>query len=95
VKEHLRSALVGLDADYVDTRHEESRKTRILFRGKKLETIAENAASGGHVRAYARGGKATASVSDLDLLASTARATAVAASLAGSRRAERRAARSR
>ena len=88
MKEHLTSALAGLDADYVDIRHEDNRKTRILFRGKKLEAIAENATSGGHVRAYAKGGKATASVSDPDLLASTARATAIAAGLAGSRRAE-------
>ncbi len=88
MKEHLTSALAGLDADYVDIRHEDNRKTRILFRGKTLETVAENATSGGHVRAYAAGGKATASVSDIDLLASTARATAVAAKLAGSRRAQ-------
>jgi TldD protein len=88
VKEELASALTGLDADYVDIRHEDNRKTRILFRGKKLEAVAENATSGGHVRAYARGGKATASVSDLEVLASTARATATAAQLAGSRRAK-------
>lgn len=78
--------MAGLDADYVDIRHEENRKTRILFRGEKLEIVAEYASSGGHVRAYAKGGKATASISDIDRLAAAARSTAAAARLVGSRR---------
>lgn len=86
MKQDLARALAGLDADYVDIRHERNRKTRIFFRGKKLETIAENASSGAHIRAYAAGGKSTASVSDPDRLSATARATAQAARLAGSRR---------
>ncbi len=87
MKPHLHSALAGLQADYADIRHEDNRKTRILFRGKKLETIAENATAGAHIRAYAGGGKALSSVSDLDRLASATAATARAARLAGSRRA--------
>ncbi len=86
MKELLGRAVAGLAVDYVDIRHEENRRIRIAFRGRRLSDIAEYSNSGSHVRVYDRGGKATASVSDPDRLHAAARSAAAAARLVGSRR---------
>jgi len=86
MKEKLAGIVGGLTADYADLRYEENRKTRISYQGERLVEIASYAASGGHVRAYANGGKAIASFSDPARAGAMAESAAASASLAGGRR---------
>jgi len=82
MKERLARIVAGLPADYADIRYEENRKTRIAYRGKRLELISSYTTSGGHVRIYDSGGKATASFSDPAKVASIAEACSASAKLA-------------
>ncbi len=86
MKEKLAGIVGGLPADYADLRYEENRKTRISFRGKRLVEVAAYETSGGHVRAYAGGGKASASFSDPASAESMARAVASSARIVGDKR---------
>ncbi len=86
MKEKLAGIVGAVFADYADLRYEENRKTRISFRGKQLVEVASYETSGGHVRAYAKGGKAVASFSDLSRAGSMAEAAAASAAIAGGRR---------
>jgi len=80
MKEKLSRIVTGSPADYTDLRYEENRKTRVSYRGRALSEVASYATFGGHVRAYADGGKAIATFSQPD------RAEAMAASVAASAR---------
>jgi TldD protein len=86
MKEKLAGIVGDLAADYADLRYEENRKTRISFRGKRLVQVASYETSGGHVRAYAEGGKAIASFSDPARAASMAEAVAASARVASAKR---------
>jgi len=86
MKEKLAGIVGGMTADYADLRYEENRKTRISFRGERLVEVASYETSGGHVRAYAKGGKAVASFSDPERAGPMAEAVATSAALAGERR---------
>jgi TldD protein len=86
MKEKMASVVENLTADYADLRYEENRKTRISFRGKRLVEIASYETLGGHVRAFADGGKAIASFSDPGRAASMAEAVVASAKIAGSKR---------
>jgi len=79
MKKKLSGIVADLIADYADIRYEENRKTRVTFQGKKLEQIASYLTSGGHVRAYASGGRAIASFSDPDNVVDIAQSTAASA----------------
>ena len=83
MKEALASVVAGLQAEYADLRYEENRKTRVQFEGKELQQAGSYATHGGHVRAYANGGKAIASFSDPSRAAEIAASTAASAHLAG------------
>jgi TldD protein len=86
MKEKLAEIVGGLAADYADLRYEENRRTRISYRGKRLVEVSTTETFGGHVRAYAQGGKAVASFSDPACAGAMAEAVASSARLAGSRR---------
>ena len=88
MKEKLAGIVGGLSADYADLRYEENRKTRISFKGNQLVEVASYETSGGHVRAYAKGGKAVASFSDPARAGRMAEAVATSAAIAGGRRAK-------
>jgi len=88
MKEKLAGIVGSLTADYADLRFEENRKTRISYKGDQLVEVASYETSGGHVRAYADGGKAVASFSDPSRAGAMAEAVAASAALAGSRRAK-------
>jgi len=86
MKERLARIVADLPADYADIRYEENRKTRISYRGKKLEQISSYATSGGHIRVYAKGGKATASFTDPGNIGKIADASLASAKLASAGR---------
>ncbi len=52
-------------ADYTEARFEENQTSAIAYRGKALESIGRSAASGGNVRALARGGWGFTSFNEL------------------------------
>jgi len=86
MKERLASIVGGLSVDYADLRYEENRKIRISYKGDQLVEVASYETSGGHVRTYAKGGKAVASFSDPARAGSMAEAVAASAAIAGGRR---------
>jgi TldD protein len=86
MKEKLAGIVGGLIADYADIRYEENRRTKISYSGQRLVEVATTETFGGHVRAYARGGKAVASFSDPSRAGSMAEAAVTSAGLAGDRR---------
>jgi len=88
MKQRLANVIDGLEADYADIRYEENRKTDIAYEGEELRRIAEYGGHGGHVRAYADGGKATASFTEVADARGAAERAAAAARLAGARRAQ-------
>ncbi len=89
MKEKLAAIAAELPAEYADVRYEENRKVRILYEGKKLSEVASTESSGGHVRAYADGGKAISSFSDPERAGPIAGSTCASASLAGKLREKR------
>ena len=86
MKGKLAGIVADLSAQYADIRYEENRKTRITLQGKKLDEVASYQTSGGHVRAYADGGKAIASFSDPDYVGAIAQSTVASARLVGANR---------
>jgi TldD protein len=70
----------------VDLRHEENRKTRLSLRGNKLTQAATYTTHGTNVRAYAGGGKAIASFSDVGQAAAMVASAVKSARTAGSLR---------
>ncbi|MGB2983030.1 MAG: TldD/PmbA family protein [Candidatus Bipolaricaulia bacterium] len=86
MKEKLAGIVCGLSADYADLRYEVNRKTRISYQGDRLVEVASYETSGGHVRAYASGGKAIASFSDPAHAGPMAEAVAASARIVGDKR---------
>jgi len=86
MKHKLAELVAGLSADYADIRHEENRKIRIIYRGKKLEQITASSTSGGNLRAYAGGGRSIASFSDPASAGAIAQTAVASARLVGASR---------
>ncbi len=86
MKSTFANVVSSLPADYADLRFEENRKVRIVYEGKELSQVATTLTSGGHVRAYANGGKAIASFSDPGRAGPIAEATCASAVLVGNSR---------
>jgi TldD protein len=61
----IEDALNGHGADYCEIRVEETDSTRLTYRGKELEDIAQTSGRGGNVRAVVNGGWGFASFNDL------------------------------
>jgi len=66
----IENALNGHGADYCEVRIEETDNTRLSYRGKSLDTIAQTSGLGGNVRAATKGGWGFASFNSLDELSS-------------------------
>ncbi|MGE5560487.1 MAG: TldD/PmbA family protein [Chloroflexota bacterium] len=66
MKDRLKSLVTGKPADYLEIRVEESQVTRIVFRGKDLETLGQSINYGGNVRALVNGGWGFVSFNSLD-----------------------------
>ena len=86
MKSTFANIVSSLPADYADLRFEENRKIRIGYEGKELSQVATTLTSGGHVRVYAKGGKAISSFSDPSRAGSIAEATCSSAMLVGDSR---------
>ncbi|MEW6545405.1 MAG: TldD/PmbA family protein [Bacillota bacterium] len=56
MKAFLQGLVMGKPADYVEARYEESTTVRIVYRGPRLEAVAESVLSGGAIRALVNGG---------------------------------------
>ena len=61
----IDDALTGNGADYCEVRIEETDSTRLTWRGKSLEDIAQTSGRGGNVRALVNGGWGFVSFNDL------------------------------
>ena len=85
----LSNIVAGLNADYADVRFEENKKTIIGYEGRELRKIASYTTSGGHLRAYADGGKAISSFTDLERAGPIARASIASAKLTAKHREKR------
>ncbi len=62
----IDDALAGHGADYCEIRIEETDSTRLTWRGKSLEDIAQTSGRGGNVRALVNGGWGFVSFNDLN-----------------------------
>ena len=89
MKSTFANIVSSLPAEYADLRFEENRKIRIAYEGMELTQVATTLTSGGHVRAYANGGKAIASFSDPGRAEPIAEATCSSAVLVGKSRGTR------
>ncbi|MCX5996048.1 MAG: TldD/PmbA family protein [Chloroflexi bacterium] len=69
MKDRLFSALKGQKADYIEVRLDESKSSRLVYRGERLEEAGRTASTGGCVRALVRGGWGFVSFNSLDRLA--------------------------
>jgi TldD protein len=56
MQDKIANSLKGQNADYVEIRLEESKATRIIYRGNRLEEIGRTSSVGGNVRALVKGG---------------------------------------
>jgi len=68
VLDQLTSILAGTRSATADARWEENRRVEIVYRGRMLTECRTFSTHGGHVRAFAGGGKALASVSESEEL---------------------------
>jgi len=66
----IDSALKNHGADYCEIRIEETDNSRLTYRGKSLDTIAQTSGLGGNVRAVTKGGWGFASFNSLEDLGS-------------------------
>ncbi|MGA9048889.1 MAG: TldD/PmbA family protein [Dehalococcoidia bacterium] len=69
MKNELFSAIAGQKADYIEIRLDESRSSRLTFRGERLEEAGRSASTGGNVRALVRGGWGFVTFNSLEKLA--------------------------
>ncbi len=65
-RDMIDDALAGHGADYCEVRIEETDSTRLTWRGKSLEDIAQTSGRGGNVRALVNGGWGFVSFNDLN-----------------------------
>jgi len=56
MQDKIADSLKGHNADYIEIRLEESKSTRIIYRGNRLEEIGKTSSMGGNVRALVKGG---------------------------------------
>ena len=79
----IEDALRGHGADYCEVRIEESDSTRITYRGKELDDIAQTSGRGGNVRAVVNGGWGFASFNSLEGLKAKVKEAVTQAKLVG------------
>ena len=82
----IENALNGHGAEYCEIRIEETDNSRLTYRGKSLDTIAQTSGLGGNVRAATKGGWGFASFNSLeDLSAKVADAVAQSKAVGGTK----------
>ena len=64
----IADALKSPGADYIEIRIEESRTSRLVYRGKRLDEVGSTSSVGGNVRALVNGGWGFVSFNDTDNL---------------------------
>jgi len=85
VKQRIKQAIAGSDADYTEIRIEQEARSQVLFRKDKLENIEGSNEQGGIVRALKDGGWGIAAFNDVsDLPAKVKEATRMARLVAAS-----------
>ncbi|MDP2932139.1 MAG: TldD/PmbA family protein [Chloroflexota bacterium] len=83
VAHQLAEVLKRSKADYIEARLEESQSSYISYRGRELESIGRQTASGGNVRALVKGGWGFVSFNSLDDLPGRVELAVAQAHLAG------------
>jgi TldD protein len=68
MRDQLTSALKSRGADYIETRVEENKTTRLVYRGKRLEEVGRTSSLGGNARALVKGGWGFVSFNDISNL---------------------------
>jgi TldD protein len=68
MQDQLTGALTSRGADYTEIRVEESKTTRLVYRGKRLEEVGRTSSLGGNARALVKGGWGFVSFSDISNL---------------------------
>jgi TldD protein len=68
MRDQLTSALTSRGADYIEIRVEESKTTRLVYRGKRLEEVGRISSLGGNARALVKGGWGFVSFNDISNL---------------------------
>ncbi len=84
IADNLAAALKKHRADYLEARLEESQTSHITYRGKQLESVGRSSASGGNVRALAKGGWGFTSFNEFSGLSERVGLAAAQAKAAGS-----------
>ena len=68
MRDRIVNSLRGHKADYVEIRLEETRITRIVYRGERLEEVGRTSSLGGNVRALVKGGWGFVSFNNINKL---------------------------
>ena len=89
MKETIRKAIAGSDADYTEVRVERAERSQVLFRKDRLENIESSTEVGGVVRALKDGGWGIAVFNDLSTLKDKVREASRVARLVASRTEDR------
>ena len=85
MRDIVRQALQGHDAEYVELRLEDAESTRLQYRGKDLEEANRTRSKGGCARALVNGGWGFVSFNSYDDLAEKVRLAVRQARIAGKR----------
>jgi TldD protein len=72
MRDDLTNALKAGGADYIEIRIEESKTTRLIYHGKRLEEVGRTSSLGGNVRALVKGGWGFVSFNDIHNLGENA-----------------------
>jgi TldD protein len=68
MRDQITSALTSRGGDYIEIRVEESKTTRLAYRGERLEEVGRTSSLGGNARALVKGGWGFVSFNDMSNL---------------------------
>jgi TldD protein len=88
IGQELLALVKKYDADYVEARLEQNQTSHITYRGKELESIGRSMATGGNIRALAKGGWGFVSFNDLNDIPGRVELAVKQAQFAGSGKSE-------
>jgi TldD protein len=83
MRDELTSALKSTGADYIEIRVEESKNTRLLYRGKRPEEVGRTSTLGGNARALIKGGWGFVSFNDIGNIRNNVKLAVMEAELTG------------
>ncbi len=84
IAQDLKKLINNTDADYVEARLESNQSSRLSYRGRELETVAETTSTGGNIRVLYKGGWGFSSFNRFDKLETALVRAREGARLAGS-----------